>query len=254
VGWALRVTRRCWRDDLRQATESPSPARLAPAELIVRDFLNQRGLEPDGTEGPIVTLGPAFMKLKASRWRGVTVHELEPAGVRGVQDPDYRWPGVVWLCGVGYRKDGDPDDAYKHFERIGADGVLPQEADYTDLFAEIREAAASALRADVEAAVGQLLIDARADPSTLHRLDIDPGIGVAICVFARHGYRILVLPTIDAARRPVSEELQALLVGEIFPGVRVEDLDAPDPRTVRDIVAYDLRSGEYAFSFRYKRP
>lgn len=53
--------------------------------------------------------------------------------------------------------------------------------------------------------------------TSLHRLDIDPGIGVAICVFARHGYRILVLPTIDSARRPVSEELQALLIGVIFP-------------------------------------
>lgn len=54
--------------------------------------------------------------------------------------------------------------------------------------------------------------------------------------------------------RPASEELQALLIGVIFPGLRVEDLDAPDPRTVRDIAPYDLRPGEYAFSFRYKRP
>jgi len=194
------------------------------------------------------------MKLKTSRWRGVTLHELEPAGVQRVRDPEYPWPGVVWLCGVGYRKDGDADDAYKQFESMGAGGVRPEDADHLDLFAEIREAAAAALRADVEASVEQLLIDARTDPSTLHRLDIDPGFGVAICVFARHGYRILVLPTIDSARRPVSEELQALLVGVIFPGVRVEDLEAPDPLTVRGIAEYDLRRGEYALSFRYKRP
>lgn len=83
---------------------------------------------------------------------------------------------------------------------------------------------------------------------------MDPGFGVAVCVFARHGYRILVLPTIDSARRPVSEELQALLIGAIFPGVRVEELDAPDPQTVKGIAEYDLRSGEYVFCHRYKRP
>ena len=199
----------------------------------------------------MLSLGLPFMKLKAGRWRAVTVHDTTASDT---DDPDYPWSGIVWLCGVGYRKEGDADDAYNDFAALGRMRLLPERADLEDLYADIRSIAAAAIRTELAGAVELLLEAARADPNALHRTEVDPGFGIAVRVFDRHGYRILVLPAIDRRRHPVSEEVQTVIIQAVFPGVRLEFLESPDANLVADISGYRLGIEEYALSFRYRFP
>lgn len=259
MAWALRSTRRCWQDDFGEQLEDnrvPALETRRQGHLVVRDFLNQRSQQPDGTEGPIAALGSAFMKLKCGRYRAATLHQEHLLGIDDAQvrDPEVTWQGVVWLLAVGYRKEGDPDDAYNDFERIGADALRPQHQDYVDLYASIRQAAADTFDIELRARLAELLERARSEPDVLHRLDAEPFAGIAIKVFHDHGYRILVLSAIDARRRPVSEAVSEVIVASVFPGVRLDELEFPDARLVERIADYALQPGEYALSFRYKRP
>lgn len=206
---------------------------------------------PGGTEGHVQALGRGFAKLKTGRWRAVTLFEETPLGV-AVQDPDLGFAGVVWLGAVGFRKDGDPDDAYEVFARLGPDAIEPTELDYTDLFADIHTEASESLRRDLEAGVAALLDKARAEPDVLHRLEIEPGLGIAVRAFAHHGYRILVLPARDARGHAVSEELWVLFGRIVFPGVDLGSLEYPSPALVRDIAEYEVGASEFSLSFRYK--
>ena len=198
-----------------------------------------------------MALGRRFSKLKTGRWRAVTLFEETPLG-EAIHDPELGFAGVVWLGAVGLRKDGDADDAYELFARIGARAIEPTQLDYTDLFADIHAEALESLRSDLEAGVAALLDRARAEPDVLHRLEVDPGVGIAVRAFARHGYRILVLPTRGTNGHAVPEELFVLVARVVFPGVDLTALEYPSPALVQDIAGYELSGSEFSLSFRYK--
>lgn len=73
-----------------------------------------------------------WWKCRVSRWRGVVLW----------RNPDEQ----CWLCYVGYRREGDPEDAYAAFEascRIGRNTIdssayLPSDGDHIRLRAELR--------------------------------------------------------------------------------------------------------------------
>lgn len=92
--FGLRITLRCWLNDLGYA-EPMTDLATALEHLIVRDFVNTRRQNPDGHEGPLAALGVPHMRLKAGRWRGVTIWEGHPQGRAGIQDPALPFPGVV---------------------------------------------------------------------------------------------------------------------------------------------------------------
>lgn len=226
--WALRATRRCLTEDLEleleidDASASQDLTAIKDKHLILRDFLTQRTTHPDGREGSVKALGEHYKELKTSRHRGVTLHEERPRD-RAMQHPDVSWAGVVWLLAAKYRKEGDQHDAFRDFERMGVGAILPTDVDYVDLLAAVRREAREALaeelgaaeearREELQSGVRSTLAAAQANPGTMQRMVSDPFAGFAVKVFSDHGYRILVVPTLSRDRRPVSDEVQDLLV------------------------------------------
>ena len=231
VLFGLRITRRCWKDDLGQQSEQ-GEVDDARDELIVRDFVRTRREDPDGREGPVVALGVPYMKLKAGRWRGVTIWEGRPQGRVGVQDPSLPFPGVVWLAGVGYRKEGDRDDAFEYFERLGATALAPKLVDYEDLYAAFRVALLAQLREDLEGALNELLEQAWREPDEIHYAEVEfADLGFGVVVLDTIEYRILVLPTLDSQRRPIPEELHVALIQIAFEGSRLDEVEPQIPRS-----------------------
>lgn len=245
VLFGLRITRRCWKDDLRQQSEQ-GEVDDALEELIVRDFIRTRREDPDGREGPVAALGVPYMKLKAGRWRGVTIWEARPQGQVGVQDPGLPFPGVVWLAGVGYRKEGDRDDAFEYFERLGSADLAPKLVDYEDLYAAFRLALLAQIRDDLERALNELLEEAWREPNEMHYAQIDfAELGFGVVVFDTIEYRVLVLPTLDSQRRPIPEELHVALIQIAFEDGRLDEVDPADPEMLERL-GYVPRPFEYA--------
>lgn len=248
------MTWRCWTDDFRQARGAlPRAEILASAHVVLREFLTSRGQVPEGTEGPVRALGSPFKKIKAGRERGVTLYEPNPQG-KAFHDPDLRFPGVVWLLAYGVRKEGDPDDAYRDFERLGADAMRPTTSDYALLWEDLRLEAEMALRRELEDGLRDLRELARRQPEVLHRLaleELQPG--VAFVLFDDGETRLLVLPVVDANRRPVSEEVQALMVSIVFEESKLDELEAPSPEILQRIAKYELRPFEFALCRRIAR-
>lgn len=235
VAFGLRITSRCWHDDLGYKTpEAPIPL-LAFDQVIVRDFLMTRMQMPDGHEGPIASLGVPHMKLKASRWRGVTIWEKQPRG-KDIQDPSLSFPGVVWLLAVGYRSAGDADDAYRDFERLGVERLAPRPIDYEYLYSDIHEAVLDATRRELERVANELLELAWREPGVFHRADIEiADIALGITLFDNAEYRVLVLPVVDSRNRAIPEEVHTLLVRTIF-DCRLDELEfAPDPAVLAEM-------------------
>jgi hypothetical protein len=235
VIFGLRITLRCWRDDFGYPGDDPNLA-VALERLIIRDFVRARRVDPDGSEGPIAALGIPFMKLKAGRSRGVTLWEGEPQG-KTVQDPALPYPGVVWLLGSGERKEGDADDAYREFERLGIARLLPTTADYELLYADIYQAALDGLREDLERALKELLEEASREPGVLHRAAIESAeLGLAVVVLDYAEYRVLVLPLLDFDRKPIPQEIHVALAKIVFDERRLDELiDYPDPDLLAEI-------------------
>jgi hypothetical protein len=215
---------------------------LAFNQLIVSDFFTTRMQRPDGHEGPIAALGVPYMKLKAGRWRGVTVWEKTPQGRTDIQDPDLGFPGVVWLLATGFRTAGDPDDAYRDFERLGINGLKPRPIDYEYLYADIHETALDAVRRELERVSNELLELAWREPGVFHSADIEIAeIALGIKLFDDAEYRVLILPVIDSQNHPISEDVFELIVRAIF-DCRLDELDfAPDPAVLAEL-GYQMRS------------
>lgn len=255
--WALRATRRCLTEDLELKPDDASALQdltvIKSEHLIVRDFLTQRTVYPDGREGSVKVLGDQYKELKSSRHRGVTLHEERPDD-QAMKHPDVSWDGVVWLLAAKYRKEGDQHDAFSDFERMGVSALLPTALDYEELFAAVRREAREALAEDLHSDVRSTLAAAQANPGTMQRMVSNPFAGFAVKVFSDHGYRILVVPTLTRDRRPVSSEVQELLVQVTFKGHPLGNLESPDPRTVADITGYELEAGEFALCIRTKFP
>jgi hypothetical protein len=245
VSFGLRITRRCWKDDFRYQSDQ-GEADDASEELIVRDFLRTRRENPDGHEGPVAALGVPYMKLKAGRWRGVTIWEARPQGRVGVQDPDLPFPGVVWLAGVGFRKEGDRDDAFEVFERLGSAALAPKLVDYEDLYVAFRLALLAQMRDDLERALNELLEEAWREPDEMHYAQIDfADLGFGVVVLDTIEYRVLVLPTVDFQRRPIPEEVHVALIQIAFVDGRLDDVEPADPEMLRKL-GYAPRPFEYA--------
>ena len=253
VIFGLRITSRCWRDDLGYSTEEPDLS-VALERLIVREFVRTRRVNPDGDEGPIAALRVPWMKLKASRDRAVTVWEARPQGRVGIQDPLLGYPGVVWLAGVGFRKEGDPDDAYEEFARLGPSRLSPISNDYTYLYADIRIAAVEALRDDLERALNELVERAQREPGVFHAADLEIGeLGFAAVVFDNLVYRILIMPMVDAQGRGIPSEIHAALIEVAFPDCRLDELEYPEQAILKDL-GYSPGPLEYAIAcLREKR-
>lgn len=249
----LRLTCRCWRDDLVGHGE-PSLESAEASSVAAREFRKSRSANPEGTEGPVAALGTPYKKLKAGRERAVTLWERTPAG-RQLQDPDLRFEGVVWLLGIGLRKEGDPDDAYEVFAKLGVAGLAPDSEDYELLFADVRDASLAEFRSSITKQIDELMELARAEPDVLHRLEVDTATEFGLAVMYQTAEtRVLIVPTLTLTKRPVPEEIQALVIQAVFDGARVDQLDWPDDATVRQIAGYDIRPGEFAVSASRPRP
>jgi hypothetical protein len=227
--FGLRMTTRCWVEDFGYQPAKPKVAD-ALEYLIVRDFVNTRRQEPDGHEGPVAALGVPYMKLKAGdRSRGVTLWDKRPQGRDNIQDPDLPYPGVVWLVASGYRKEGDADDAYEVFARLGVAGLAPKSGDYEHLYTDIYEAALEALQADFERALNELLERAGREPGIVHRADLEIAqLAVAIVVFDTIEYRVAIFPLLDSNRRPIPEDIRDALIQIVFKDARLDELEYPD--------------------------
>lgn len=247
--FGLRITQRCLSDDLGYQVGS-ADLLTALEHGIVRDFYRARAADPDGTEGPIAALGVPYMKLKAGeRARGVTLWERTPQGRNDIQDPALPFPGVVWLVGVGVRKEGDKNDAYEVFERLGVARLAPTRSDYEALYADIHTTAHEALVADLERAMHELLERAWREPGRLHEEHIEIGeLGVGILVFEFGEYRVVILPLVDDRNHAVPEDILLLLVRVAFgDDCRLEDLEAADPEMLRSI-GYRPRPTDWALA------
>jgi hypothetical protein len=233
--FGLRISLRCWRDDLKYPGDEPE-LNSALEDILVRDFARTRRVNPEGQEGVIAALGPPFMKLKAGdRARGVSIWEERPQG-RIVEDPDLPFAGVVWLLGRGYRKEGDADDAYREFARIGAERLRPVQVDYELLYAAILEDAIEALRMDLERALKELLEHAWREPGVLHEAVVESyELGLAILVFDNAEYRVLVLPTLGPDKRPIPDQIQESLIRIVFDGKRLDELEYPDAEILAQV-------------------
>ncbi len=247
--FGLRVTSRCLKDDLAYGDDS-ADLLTAMEHGIVRDFVRTRSSEPDGTEGVIAALGVPFMKLKAGdRARGVTLWEKKPQGRDNIQDPALPFPGVVWLAGIGFRKEGDRGDAYEVFARLGPDRLMPTQMDYELLYADIHTATEEALRSDLARAMHELLERAWREPGRLQEQHIEIGdIAVGIVVFDYGEYRVAVLPLIDDRKHSVPEDILLLFARVVFGDeCRLEELEPADPEILREI-GYRPRPTDWALA------
>lgn len=246
--FGLRITQRCMREDFGYPDGSDFVVALE--HPIVRDFLRSRREDPEGSEGVIASLGVPFMKLKAGdRERGVTIWERKPQGRDGIEDPALPFAGVVWLAGFGYRKEGDKHDAYEHFEKTSASRLVPTQADYELLYADIQREVYESLVEELERVMNELLERAWREPGHLHEERVEIGhLGVAITVLDYAEYRIAILPALDDSNRPVSLDILELLVRVIFgKECRLADLEPADPEMLA-AVGYRGRASDLALA------
>lgn len=120
---ALRVTRRCLREDLGlSAAEVVAPIEdIAETCPIVRAFLERRSQNPQGQETiQGLTSRIVAYSLHGGRERGITWHDEQE--------------DVVWLMASHLHAAGDADDAYPYFLDLDRQGkLLPTRDDYADL-------------------------------------------------------------------------------------------------------------------------
>lgn len=148
------------------------------------------------------------------------------------------------------RKEGDSDDAYEVFARLGAENLDPSKEDYALLAADVREAASRALGEEIRKVMAELVEHARREPETLHHADIhDANVGMAV-VYQAGEYRVLIVPTLTLSRRPISQEMQVLVIDAVFEGIPLDQLDFPEERQLQRVVGYELRAGEFAVAKR----
>ncbi len=118
--YELRITERCLVEDFGLSSNSSFEEALK--HPIVQSFVEKRKDDP----GSGKTVGPAAGKK--------TLYHLG----RGHDHRGATWfdrrNGVVWLCGYGLHRSGEPDDAFQIFQAlIEADQIRPKNADYRRL-------------------------------------------------------------------------------------------------------------------------
>lgn len=163
----LRITRRCLEEDLGLAPGTPFEA--ARGLDIVKAFMAKRAADPRSakTVGPPAGADSFFHLGRGHDHRGATWYdEVE---------------NVVWLCGYGRHRSGDPDDVFQRFpELIAAGRLKPTEDDYTALFEDHGHRFAETVEQDAAA----LLERARAVPEVEHRAvlggDVRAGVVVEV--------------------------------------------------------------------------
>jgi hypothetical protein len=150
LGHELRITGRCLREDLVDASDA-SFDELAKRHGIIKAFRRERrnataGVDTLGPGGGVRTL---TVLRHTNDWRGVTWFDQEK--------------GVVWLCACGWHRSGQPGDAFPHFTTLRQNsGIWPSDDDYEALEADRGEQFA----AFVVTEAPRFLAAARAAPET----------------------------------------------------------------------------------------
>lgn len=214
-----RITRRCLTDDLGLPADGVDVPidDLANANDVVAAFRDRRAEMYSVGQEPIRSLLPEVVafSLHVGRQRGATWHHREA--------------GVIWLLAVGYHREGHPDDAYAHFERLKAAGRLLPDRD--DMLAFVRSQVPTLARSLLNDVPG-IVAAARGNPSVVHSGMI--------------GGRIRVRVVCEAGDPTV---LTVAISQRLFPGemqvpadwlVRVAASFLPDTPPERLSVAFDL--------------
>jgi hypothetical protein len=218
-----RVTRRCLTDDLGLPADSVAARidELADANEVIAAFRDRRADLGSAGQEPIRSLLPEVVafSLHVGRRRGATWHHREA--------------GVIWLLAVGYHREGHPNDAYEHFQRLKAAGQLLPDRD--DMVALVRSQAPTLARSLLED-VPTLVTTARERPGVIHAGTI--GGRIRVRVICETGDPPLLTVAIG----------QRLLPGEMpVPAdwlVRVAAAFFPDAPPERLSVAFDLGGHE----------
>ncbi len=108
--WALWVTDRCAREDLRLGSWPGPDGVYGEDDEIVQRFRERRSQQPDGPEHIQQVRGRHCTSLHAARCRGCTWYDQQE--------------GLVWLLAVGWHEEGHHDDAYNYFEQLERRGEL----------------------------------------------------------------------------------------------------------------------------------
>lgn len=154
------------RQDVRARRLPPLSVPLDALSHPVVRFAAERYLSspPDITDSIRSVRDHPWWKCRSGRWRGVVLYK----------NPNEQ----CWLCFVGYRRDGDPDDAYASFEaacRVGRNTVdssafLPTQSDYLRLEAELLYQEKVQARQEFAAQIVEALLAAVGDPGSQREL------------------------------------------------------------------------------------
>jgi hypothetical protein len=162
----LRITARCWEEDLTLSADHDALAEVSQSHPIVSKFLALRSQSPAGQEiFRQATSRPDIYTLHAGQLRGVTWH-----------DKEYY---VIWLLGFATHRAGHHSDAYKVLAELDQkEGLLPTVTDYEAL---LRDRAAREIP-EMVFKIRSLLAQARAEPEKFHSTLVRDGVRVRLCV------------------------------------------------------------------------
>jgi hypothetical protein len=203
--YELRVTRRCCADDLNCAESDPFVYRASHEIMLA--FINRRKDSPINTREvtPLTTGRTVYRLAYGDRHRGATWHDEAH--------------NVVWLLAYAQHEFEGAGDAFPYFKALDAHGrLLPDTADYEDLFHAQAERLAHAVPAECIA----VLDDARAAPGTEVTADIAAQVQLACCVETTDGLEEV---TIAIKYQGLTTDNLPIILASFFPDATPGQLD-----------------------------
>jgi hypothetical protein len=220
--YELRVTRRCCADDLGCAGADPFQYRAS--HEIVLAFINRRKDSPINTREvtPLSTGRTVYRLAYGDRHRGATWHDDAH--------------NVVWLLAYAQHEFEGTGDAFPYFKALDAkDRLLPDTADYEDLFHAQADRLAHAVPAECIA----VLEHGRAALGTEVSDDIAGQVHLACCVEKTDGLEEV---TIAIKYRGLTTDNLPIVLASFFPDATPDELEIAG-----DIAGRQLGADEVAY-------
>ncbi len=220
--YELRITRRCLTEDLGQ----PEDAAWAdlPDHEILRAFKKDRCADPLGS------------KIVGASAGGNTVYRL----AYGHNHRGATWfdEDVVWLCGYGLHRSGEPDDAFARFLALMDARLLqPTEADYLDFATDRAERFVDLVERDARI----LLARARGEPGVEQREIIGGEVATGVLVdFLETLEDCYVVVTIEDTEQHVRWRQLPLVLLAFFPDRAYTDWESVVELPTRRLAEYEI--------------
>lgn len=234
-----RVTRACAERDWKPARTHDDVLAGNPGDHLLDRFLHDESLDychegrnpMDRSRGDLAGAGPHkignfHIKHPAARraWLWRDTGELDPAG---------KLFKIDWMIATGARRKGDRtdlQDSHSDLLRDSDDTWLPTEDDYADLADAIDarwlERAFEAVHAAVEAAEAHRRTPVTVDIDKVNADVVqDEGLPIeaSATVIEEYSERWFIVERLDAANRPVQEEIANALAAAAFEDVEDDD-------------------------------